>query len=118
MHPYSIDQKGTGTTDDDIMVTTENVSSCTEHVIFCSAGAVDIEVAVGEGLLPKGQAPAFTDSTAFPIGVMLLNTTAPSTWVTQITTGQAAVLTGRYDRVRVRQNGATASAATISSYTR
>jgi hypothetical protein len=118
MHPYSTDLKGSGTNDDDIVVTTENVSSCTEHVIFCTAGAVDIEVAIGEALSPKGQLPPFTDSTAFPIGVMLLNTTAPSTWVTQITVGQAAVLTGRYDRVRVRQNGAVASAATISSYTR
>jgi len=122
MRPYSIEKDGAlGTGDQSIVLITDNVSYCSEHVIACIAGTLVVEVAVDEQIhAPNGNLNnlEWSDSTVFPIAVMLLNTTTPSTWVTSITAGQRAVLTGRFDRIRLKQSGATASNGHIASYQR
>lgn len=112
-YPNDLKANGTGVADNDLLFTTGDVSSFNEHNIQVTAGSVDIEVAIDEGADSNVQ---FSDSSTFPIAVMLLNATNPSTWVTQIDAGQIAVLTGRFDRIRVRQKGATGAVARISSY--
>jgi hypothetical protein len=118
MYPNSIEREGSGAADNDVLFVTEEISKCNEHVIHCTAGSIDIEVSTDEGLSTPTRPQTFTDSSTFPIALMLLNATNPSSWVTQIDAGQVGVLTGRFDRVRVRQRGVTAATAHLSSYVR
>lgn len=113
--PYPNDFKtvGSGAIDNEVICTTSDVSSCNEHTIQCMTGTIDVEISIDEG---QDATLQWSDSGTFPIAVMLLNATNPSTWVTELTAGQFAVLTGRYDRVRLKQKGAPASSGRISSY--
>jgi hypothetical protein len=114
-YPHDLKKSGAGVNDNDVVLTTEDVSGCNEHLIRATAGTVDVEVAINDGTVGGA---TYTDSATFPISVMKLNVTNPSTWSLTIAAGEIAVLVGRFDRVRLRQNGATAAAAHISSYIR
>ncbi|MGH8327778.1 MAG: hypothetical protein ACRET2_13570, partial [Steroidobacteraceae bacterium] len=111
MRPYSLERDGkAGTNAGDVILTTDDVSYCGEHVIACTAGTLVVEVAVDEKIHAPAEPSAaqitalqWSDSSSFPIAVMPLNTTTPSTWVTSITAGERAVLTGRFDRIRLKQ---------------
>lgn len=108
MHPHNIKASGSAAADDALVCTAMNVSRANEHLIYVEAGTVDVEVTIDEGL-------TWTDSGTFPVSVMKLNTTNPSTWALDISAGELAVLIGCFDGVRLRQKGATAASAKISS---
>lgn len=110
-HPTQVRRAGVGVNDNDILLTVgpaEDLKECNEHFIQCTAGTVDVEVSIDGGA-------TFTDSATFPIAVLLLNATDPNTFVVSVGAGQLALLLGHFDAIRLRQNGAPASAAHISS---
>lgn len=112
-HPTINTQAKAGTSNGDnaLLLTSEAVGDCNEHVIFCTAGTIDVEGTINGGA-------NWTDSATFPLAMLLLNATDPGVLVTELTAGQMAVLLNRLDQVRLRQKGGTASAAHVSSYAR
>jgi hypothetical protein len=114
-HPTQVKRKGTGVNDNDILLTVSRatplldpINECNEHFIKVTAGVVDVEVTINDGV-------DWTDSATFPIAVLLQNATDPNTFVTTVSAGQIALLLGHFDGIRLRQNGATAASAHISS---
>ncbi len=109
-HPYDVKKSGSADSDGDLVLTSEDVSAATEHLIRVTDGAVLVEVSIDNGV-------TWTDSASFPVAVMKLNSSNPSSWALGIAVGELAVLVGCFDRVRLRADGG-ASAAHMSSYRR
>lgn len=93
---------GTGTNDNDLLVTSANVEKHSHFTLMSTTGAVDVEVSL-DGVNFSTAALAMEDQGA----------TANSTYVLVTVAARVYKWTGKYRVIRVRQNGATAAAATL-----
>ena len=89
-----------GTNDNDIIYTSEDISTFNEITIEATAGTVDIEVSL-DG----------TNYNATPVAVLLADATAVGTYNLTITAGKIGILRMHVKKFRIRQNGAVASNA-------
>lgn len=93
---------GTGTNDNDLLFTTSNIEQHDTFQLMSTAGAVDVEVTLdGENW-----------STA-PLALEDQGATASATYVLVTVAARMYRFRGKYRQVRVRQNGGTATAATL-----
>lgn len=99
---------GTGTVDNSVLFTANNMQSYQHHVIHATAGSVDVEVSVSGGV--------FTDSATSPIAMEDMNATVHGTYIIVIAAGKVGILHGKFESVRVVQNGVTAATARMGSY--
>jgi len=105
LYPASYYQDFTGaagTNDNDVVYTSGDVSSYNQHVIEATAGTVDIQVSV-DG----------TNWNTTPAAVLLHDdvTTGGGVLSASIASGKVGILKGKYKKIRLLQNGATASNA-------
>jgi len=91
-----------GVNDNDVVYTSTDVSMYNVHIIEATAGTVDIQVSV-DG----------TNFNALQAAVLLHDdvTTGGGVKVLTMASGKIGILTGKYNAIRVLQNGATASNA-------
>lgn len=89
-----------GTNDNDVVYTSPDISGYGRTVIECTAGTVDIEVSV-DG----------TNWNSTPPAVLLHDATAVGTFSLTIANGKIGIYVARFKKIRVKQNGATASNA-------
>ena len=87
-----------GTNDNDVIYTSPDVSSYNQHVIECTAGTVDIQVSV-DG----------TNFNTLQAAALLMDATAVTTYSLTIASTKIGILSGKFRKIRVLQNGATAS---------
>jgi hypothetical protein len=96
---------GTGTNDNDILLTTDEVSNYDSFELLGSAGAVDVEV-----LLKVGGSWSTAPITLQDLGAASL------TPVLVTASGRLYGFVGNFHQLRVRQNGATASAYVLRGF--
>lgn len=93
---------GTGTNDNDLLFTTSNVEKHSMFTLMSTAGAVDVEISL-DGTNFSTAALAMEDQGATANGTYAIVTVAARVYKWM----------GKYRVVRIRQNGVTASAATL-----
>ena len=92
---------GTGTNDNDLLFTTDDVVHYSAFMLMSTAGAVDVEVSLDGSAFST--APLSLQDFGAVITDPVLVTVA----------GRVYGFAGKYKAIRVRQNGATASAASL-----
>lgn len=93
---------GTGTNDNDVLFTTRNVQQHTYFTLMSTAGAVDVDVSI--------------DGTNFSTAALALEdagATANATYVVVTAANRVYKFRGPFTRIRVVQNGGTATAASL-----
>lgn len=94
-----------GTNDNDIVYTSGDVSTYNTHYIECTAGTVDIQVSLDGTNFNNTQAAVLLhDDVTTGGGVKILT----------IASGKVGILKGKFKKIKVLQNGATASNARIA----
>ena len=100
---WYLDLLGTvGVNDNDVVYTSPDVSAYNVHIIECTAGTVDIQVSVdGTNFNTTHAAVLLHDDVTLAGGV----------FVVTIASGKVGILRGKYRKIKILQNGATASNA-------
>lgn len=93
---------GTGANDNDVLFTTSNVQHHSSFTLMSSTGAVDVEVSVNG-----------TNFATAPLAMEDAGATANGTYVLVTAANRIYKFTGKFTRIRVVQNGATAAAASL-----
>lgn len=108
---FYAENSGSGANDNDILFTTDDISAYNRHVFQVTAGAATIEVSVdGEAFGEEGAAPVLvvdmqTEATA---GVRDL--------VGSMAAGKVYTLDMKMKKLRIRQDGPTATMVKMASY--
>lgn len=93
---------GSGTNDNDLLFTTDNIEMCSMFTLMTTAGVADVEITL-DGTNWSTVALAMEDQGATANGTYVLVTVANRVFKWQ----------GKYRQIRVRQNGATAASGTL-----
>lgn len=107
---YYLEHSGSNTDDNSVLLTTGDLTNYNEHIIHSTAGAVDVEVTV--------DGTNWTSSATAPIAMQDMTATASATFVTVTAAGKVYKLIGKFKKIRLVQNGATAATAKMASYAR
>lgn len=93
---------GTGANAADVLFTTPNVQQHEVFTLMSSAGVVEVYASING-----------TNFSTAPLALEDQGATANSTYVVATTAGRVYKFWGKYTRLRVQQNGATATAASL-----
>lgn len=100
---YYLNATGTaGTNDNDVVYTSNDITTYNTHYVECTAGTIDVDVSL-DG----------TNYIAAVAGVSLVTTT-PATRAIDAASGVCLRIEGKFKKLRVNQKGATASNARIA----